>query len=106
MMPSGMLHIYFRVLGERSFEQTRERAIQVLNRIKREYQSGNILIVTHSVVIKCLYSFFKNTPIETLWDPPYIHDTSLTVVEMAETGFKIVLEGDISHRESVNNKII
>lgn len=94
-------HLFKTVEGE-TFEETRARAIQVLNRIKREFKSGNILIVTHSVVIKCLYSFFKNSPIETLWDPPYIHDTSLTIVEMDENGFKLVLEGDTSHLESMN----
>jgi hypothetical protein len=49
-----------------------------------------------------LYSFFKNSPIETLWDPPYIHDTSLTIVEMNENGFEFVLEGDTTHLKSVN----
>jgi broad specificity phosphatase PhoE len=92
----------FKTVGGETFEETRARAVQVLNRIKSEYKSGNILIVTHSVVIKCLYSFFKNTPIETLWDPPYIHDTSLTIVEMNEDGFKLVLEGDITHLETAN----
>jgi broad specificity phosphatase PhoE len=94
-------HQFATVGGER-FEETRARAIQVLDRIKREYKSGNILIVTHSVVIKCLYSFFKNSSIETLWDPPYIHGTSLTIVEMSEDGYKLVLEGDTTHLESVN----
>lgn len=94
-------HQYTSVGGE-TFEETRARAIQVLDRIKRDYKSGNILIVTHSVVIKCLYSFFRNTSIETLWDPPYMHDTSLTIVEMNESGFKLVLEGDISHLETAN----
>lgn len=94
-------HLFTTVGGE-TFEETRARAIQVLDRIKREYKSGNILIVTHSVVIKCLYSFFKNSPIETLWDPPYIHDTSLTIVEMDENRFKLVLEGDTTHLEAVN----
>lgn len=92
----------FKTVGGETFEETRARAIQVLNRIKSENKSGNILIVTHSVVIKCLYSYFKNSPIETLWDPPYIHDTSLTIIEMNEKGFKIVLEGDITHLESPN----
>lgn len=92
----------FKTVGGETFEETRARAVQVLNRIKGEYKSGNILIVTHSVVIKCLYSFFKNSPIETLWDPPYIHDTSLTIVEMNKDGFKLVLEGDITHLQSPN----
>jgi broad specificity phosphatase PhoE len=94
-------HQYTSVGGE-TFEETRARASKVLNRIKKEHKSGNILIVTHSVVIKCLYSFFKNSSIETLWDPPYIHDTSLTIVEMDESGFSLVLEGDTTHLESVN----
>jgi broad specificity phosphatase PhoE len=92
----------FTTVGGETFEETRARAIQVLNRIKKEYKSGNILIVTHSVVIKCLFTFFKNSSIETLWDPPYIHDTSLTIVEVHENGLKVVLEGDITHLESVN----
>jgi probable phosphoglycerate mutase len=92
----------FKTVGGETFEETRARAIQVLNRIKKDYKSGNILIVTHSVLIKCLYSFIRNTSIETLWDPPYMHDTSLTIVEMNENGFKLGLEGDISHLETAN----
>ncbi|WP_045524619.1 histidine phosphatase family protein [Neobacillus niacini] len=91
----------FTTVGGETFEETRERAVRVLNRIKREYKSGNILIVTHSVLIKCMYSFFKNASIETLWEPPFIHDTSLTIVEMNENGYEIVVAGDISHRETV-----
>ncbi|MFP7299232.1 histidine phosphatase family protein [Neobacillus niacini] len=94
-------HQYTSVEGE-TFEQTRARAIRVLERIKSEHESGNILIVTHSVVIKCLYSYFKNLRIEALWDPPYIHDTSLTIVETNENGFKLILEGDTTHLKSMN----
>lgn len=92
-------HLYTPVGGE-TFTQVRERAQQFLNHIKREYQSGNILVVTHSVVIKCLFSIFMNAPLERIWDPPFIHDTSLTIAEMNENGFKIVLAGDLSHRET------
>lgn len=95
-------HLYKPVGGE-TFEETQERAIQVLNRIENNYKSGNILIVTHSVVIKCLLNLFKNSNIENLWDPPYIHDTSLTIVELNKTGNKIILEGDLSHRK--NSKV-
>ncbi|MEH7011674.1 histidine phosphatase family protein [Neobacillus niacini] len=91
----------FTTVGGETFEETRERAVRVLNRIKREYKSGNILIVTHSVLIKCMYSFFKNASLETLWEPPFIHDTSLTIVEMNENGYEIVVAGDVSHRETV-----
>ncbi|QFK71930.1 histidine phosphatase family protein [Pradoshia sp. D12] len=93
-------HLFKPVKGE-TFEEVKERAVNILNRIQHEYESGNILIVTHSVVIKCFYSIFKNTSIESLWDPPFIHDTSLTVVKIEEDGFNIVLEGDLSHRQII-----
>jgi probable phosphoglycerate mutase len=88
-------------VGGETFFETLERVREVLNRINSEHDSGNVLIVTHSVVIKCLISIFKNSPIEKLWDPPYIHDTSLTVVEVHENEYKVILEGDISHKEVV-----
>ncbi len=91
-------HLYTPAGGE-TFEQTRLRAAKFLEDIKNQYQSGNVLVVTHSVVIKCLFTIFKNTALEYLWDPPYIHDTSLTIVEIKEDKYKIVLEGDLSHRE-------
>lgn len=94
-------HLYTPVGGE-TFEQTRKRTIQFLENIKKQYKSGNVLVVTHSVVIKCLYTIFKNTSIEYLWDPPYIHDTSLTIVELNQNKYRILLEGDLSHRETTN----
>lgn len=88
-------------VGGETFLEAQERARNVLRRIKSNYSSGNILIVTHSVIIKCLLAIFKNSPVEKIWDPPFIHDTSLTVVEMHENEYKILLEGDVSHREVV-----
>lgn len=84
--------------GGESFTDVRARALKVLEKIKDEHSSGNILIVTHSVMIKSLFNIFKDSPIENLWDPPYLHDTSLSIVEFSEDEFNIVLEGDASHR--------
>lgn len=90
-------HQFIPVGGE-NFNEVRKRALEVLERIKANYLCGNILIVTHSVMIKCLLSIFKDLPIEKLWEPPFIHDTSLTLVELSEKQSKIVMEGDISHK--------
>ncbi|WLR42558.1 histidine phosphatase family protein [Bacillus carboniphilus] len=90
-------HLYKPVGGE-SFEQLKDRVLKAMNFIQEEHTSGNVLVVTHSVVIKTLLAFFKNSPLENIWDPPYIHDTSLTVVELGEGKSNIVIEGDISHR--------
>jgi probable phosphoglycerate mutase len=91
-------HLYTPVGGE-NFAAIRERALHVLDTIKKEHTDGNILIVTHSVMIKSLLSIIKNLSIENIWEPPFIKDTSLTVVETMESEYRIILEGDISHKE-------
>ncbi len=90
-------HLYTTNSGE-SFYQLDERVKNFLNRIKLEHQQGNILIVTHTVFIKTLLAYCKKLSIEELWGPPYIHDTSLSIIELIDGEFNIKLEGDISHR--------
>jgi broad specificity phosphatase PhoE len=90
-------HTYTALKGE-NFTAVQQRAIEVINHIQASHSTGNILIVTHTVVIKCLLAYFKGLPLEKLWDPPYIHDTSLTVIEIDDKS-KIIMEGDISHRK-------
>ncbi|WP_088102087.1 histidine phosphatase family protein [Halalkalibacter urbisdiaboli] len=82
-----------------SFGELQTKLVDVLHTIKEKNISGNILIVTHAVVIKTLMAYFKNVPVAKLWDPPFIHDTSLTVVEVTGNEYRIMLEGDLAHRE-------
>jgi probable phosphoglycerate mutase len=89
-------HLYKAKSGE-DFYQVRERVINTLNRIITENPSGNVLIVTHGVILKTIHSYFKNLSMERLWDPPFIYDTSLTIVEIENGRYNIVVEGDISH---------
>ncbi|ERI93081.1 phosphoglycerate mutase family protein [Clostridiales bacterium oral taxon 876 str. F0540] len=89
-------HLYKAKSGE-DFYKVRERVLKVLDRIMSENTEGNILIVTHGVVLKTFHAYFKNLPMEKLWDPPFIYDTSLTIVEIQDGKSKVVIEGDISH---------
>ncbi len=91
-------HLYQPLGGER-FDEVKERVLNFMSSIQENHDSGNLLLVTHSVVIKTMLAYFKKRPLERLWDPPFIHDTSLTVVELWEEGCKIVMEGDLAHRE-------
>ncbi|WNF24888.1 histidine phosphatase family protein [Mesobacillus jeotgali] len=88
-------------VGGESFIEVRERALEILRRIKNDHKSGNILVVTHTVMIKALFTVFKDSSIDQLWGPPYIHDTSLSVVEIDQEQYRIILEGDISHKTPV-----
>lgn len=90
-------HRYKSSDGE-DFFAVEKRVKQALNIVKENYASGNVLLVTHSVVIKLLLAIFKELPMEKIWEPPFIHDTSLTVIEINGDMGRIVLEGDLSHR--------
>lgn len=69
----------------------------MLKKIIDENEDGNVLIVTHAVIVKTMLSLFKGCPVEKLWEPPIIHGTSLSIVEVSKTETRIILEGDMSH---------
>lgn len=94
-------HLYKTKSGE-DFYQLQARVKKVLTRIMGEHKDGNVLLVTHSVFIKALLAHCKNAPIEQLWAPPFIHDTSLTIIEVNNGKVDIKLEGDISHRSDAH----
>lgn len=83
--------------GETFFE-LRNRAASFLTDLQATFQTGNVLIVTHSILIKTLISIFRDQKIETIWDPPYIHNSSLTVVEINQNKYNFLAEGDISFK--------
>jgi len=89
-------HLYSTASGE-NFYQLSSRVLNFLNRIQMEHNEGNILIVTHTVFIKALLAHCKNLPVGKLWNPPFIHDTSLSIIELRDGKRKVILEGDDSH---------
>lgn len=89
-------HLYTPKSGESYFE-VRDRVEAVLNRIVNENGDGNILIVTHAVIVKTILSLLKNLPVEKLWEPPFIQGTGLSIVEINHGEAEVILEGDMSH---------
>lgn len=91
-------HLYSPKRGER-FIEVQNRAFTVIEQIIKHHQSGNILIVTHAVVLKSLIARLKNLSLEQLWAPPFMHGTSVTIVQVDNGQFKFIAEGDVSHLE-------
>ncbi|WP_336046721.1 histidine phosphatase family protein [Solibacillus ferritrahens] len=87
--------------GGETFEQLTNRAINVLNYIISEHESGNILVITHSVILKSLLMHAKGRNITDLLAPPFIHDTSLSIMEIKNGEYCILSEGDIAHLDKV-----
>lgn len=71
-----------------AFEELIEKSMQ---------SSENILLVTHTCVIKSILSVVNNHSINDFWNPPFIHATSLTVLEVNDDEIKTVMEADVSH---------
>ena len=84
-----------------TFEQLLNRAIKILNHIISKHKDGNILVITHSVILKSLLMHIKRKSIKDLWAPPFIHDTSLSILEIENGVYRLITEGDITHLDHV-----
>lgn len=91
-------HLYETIEGEK-FEELIQRVNQVLNHIINTTTGENVLVVTHTLVIKALYLIIKNRSLEDFWKPPFMYDTCLSVLEVQGTKIEIIIEADISHLE-------
>lgn len=80
-----------------SFLDFKLRVEKAMKEILNKHEKGNILIVTHGVVITAIMSFFWKIPLEKMWDQPVIHGTSLSVITWDGVEFQKQLLGDISH---------
>ena len=93
----------FEPIGGESYESLINRVKNGLFNIIDNSEGENILIVTHTAVIKAIILIAKNNPLEKFWNPPYITDTSLTVLEVVDGKIKLILEVDNSHLDRLES---
>lgn len=89
-------HLYKNSSGE-SFYDVFKRVKLVLDMIIEKHKEGNALIVSHGVVAKAINTIASGESLENLWKPPFVGNTSLTIIEVKEGKKKIILESDSSH---------
>jgi probable phosphoglycerate mutase len=97
-------HLYKPQSGE-TFQDVRDRVSKEINKIVKDNEGKTILVVSHSVALKSIMSYFEGRPLEKLWDPPHIHQTSLSKVIFENGVPKIVLYGDASHLTEKNKSV-
>ena len=95
--------VYVPCNGE-TFTEVQDRAVEEIMNIAKENEGKNILVVTHTVVLKCFMAYVNNQPIDKIWDPPYTHQTSLTKVEIDGNDIKVIMHADTSHHKEVKDK--
>lgn len=92
-------HLYTPIGGE-TFGSLINRIKIALSDIISQNKGENILLVTHTVVIKAIYAIVKDYEIKDFWNPPYIKNTCVTILECNEDNYQFILEADTSHVEN------
>lgn len=88
---------YEPVEGGESFEQLKNRVNGWINEIILDKPYENILVVTHTCVIKELYSIINKLLLKDFWSDPVIQDTCLSIIEIKDGTARFLLEADTSH---------
>ena len=88
----------FRPVGNgETFFQVRDRVLAFLDRVLEKNAGKNILLVTHTAVVKLILGHFEGRSLENLWDPPIIRPASLSHIMIGEIGPVIKSYGDTGH---------
>ena len=93
---------YVPIDGE-SFEELQNRIIKGINQVIKGNPDGNVLIVTHGMVIQMLLLHMKGLPLNQLWHRQVVHPTSLTVIEVKDGKAEIIKEDDIGHLADIHD---
>jgi broad specificity phosphatase PhoE len=92
-------HLYQAGDGE-SYEEIINRAKTVLDDILNKSSGAeNILIVSHAAMLKAIYAVAKNHSIKDFWNPPFMKDTCLSILNVENKKIEFILEADVSHLE-------
>ncbi|KPN94687.1 histidine phosphatase family protein [Lysinibacillus sp. ZYM-1] len=80
-----------------SFGAVTERAMYTFKKIAEQHRDEPILIVSHAVTIKCMINAILQRNMSELWTAPYIHGTSVTVIERQGQQWVIKEIGNLHH---------
>lgn len=91
----------YKSMGGEDFVELQHRVTSGIREIVENHKDETILIVTHTMALKALMASLRNKPISTMWDPPFIKQTSLTIIEIDDDKIKIKMYADDSHHKEI-----
>ncbi|HDR7795406.1 TPA: phosphoserine phosphatase 1 [Bacillus luti] len=90
-------HLFQSTSGE-NFESVHKRVIEGVELLLEKHKGENILIVSHAAAAKLLVGHFAGIEIAKVWDEPFMHSASLSMIEFDENYSGEVKQfADISH---------
>lgn len=87
---------YMPIDGE-SFERVTKRVKRGMDKIIQDNPEGNVLLVTHGMIVQVLILHMKGLPLSQLWDRGVVPPTSLTVFDIRPDKVEVIKEADTSH---------
>lgn len=80
-----------------TFEDVRLRVGHFLDYVQSHKDYENVLIITHTCIIKTIYSIVYGHDVSQFWSDPVLHDTCLSIIDTSSGSMKFILEADMSH---------
>lgn len=89
-------HRFCSTSGE-NFYDVYNRVIEGVNFLLEKHRGQNILIVSHAAAAKLLVGHFAGLSVEKVWDDPFMHSASLSIIEFEKKKASVKQFADISH---------
>lgn len=89
-------NLYKSETGE-DFCKAQKRLVLKVEKIINDNLGKTVLIVTHAAALKLILCHYANRNIKEMWEPPFIYQTSLSILQIEEEKAEIIMEGDTSH---------
>ena len=87
---------YVPIDGE-TFEDVRNRTAKVMKLIAEKENGKNILVVTHGIVLKTIYTYFMNQDIAEVYNSQHPRSTCLCHVIREDSVWKVMKWNDTDH---------
>jgi broad specificity phosphatase PhoE len=87
---------YIPLDGE-DFNDVYQRVREVIDDLVSNTKDSNLLIVTHAIFIKVFLLILREKSLAEMWNTPFIHGTSLTLVDISNGNMEILMEADTRH---------
>ncbi|KAB2440180.1 phosphoserine phosphatase 1 [Bacillus luti] len=89
-------HLFQSTSGE-NFEAVYNRVMKGIQLLIEKHKGESILIVSHAAAAKLLVGHFAGIEIANVWDDPFMHSASLSVIEFDDDCGEVKQFADISH---------
>ena len=93
-------HRFCSTSGE-SFYDVYNRVMEGVNLLLEKHKGESILIVSHAAAAKLLVGQFAGLSVERVWDDPFMHSASLSIIEFEGKEASVKQFANISHFQQV-----